>query len=169
MYSVGDYVVKANNGVCRIEDILHLDVSDVSKDKLYYLLVPQDDKGAKVYVPVDTGSGSIREVLSEESAWDIIEKIPDIDETWISNDKKREQDYKDTLKSCDPELLVGMIKSIYLRSKKRYEQGKKSTSVDDRYFRLAEQALYSELAFAIGRKPEEINDIIREKIDEREK
>ncbi len=168
MFSVGDYVVKANNGVCRIEDILHLDVSNVNRDKLYYLLIPQDDKGAKVYVPVETGSASIREVLSEQSAWEIIEKIPDIDETWIANDKQREQDYKDALKSCDPELLVGMIKNIYLRKQKRLAQGKKSTSVDDRYYRLAEQALYSELAFAIGRQPEEIDQIIRDTIDKRQ-
>ncbi len=168
MFSIGDYVVKANSGVCRIEDILHLDISNVNSDKLYYLLVPQDDKGAKIYVPVDTGTSSIREVLSEQNAWKIIEKIPDIDETWIANDKQREQDYKDTLKSCNPVLLVGMIKNIYLRSQKRLSQGKKSTSVDDRYFRLAEQALFSELAFAIGRQPEEIDQIILDTLDKRQ-
>ncbi len=167
MYSVGDYVVKANSGVCRIEDILHLDVSNVSRDKLYYLLVPQDDKEAKVYVPVDSGTVLIREVLSEQSAWEIIEKIPEIDETLISNEKLREQEYRDTLKSCDPVLLVGMIKNIYLRSKKRFEQGKKSTSVDERYYRMAEQALYSELAFATGREPEEVDEIVRDKMGRR--
>ncbi|MCD7746109.1 MAG: CarD family transcriptional regulator [Lachnospiraceae bacterium] len=167
MYSVGDYVVKANNGVCRVEDIVHLDVSNVSKDKLYYLLIPQADRGAKLYVPVDTNSTSIRSVLSEESAWDIIEEIPDIEETWIANDKLREQEYKEALKSCDPRLLVGIIKNIYLRKKKRQAEGKKSTSIDDRYFNLAEQALYSELAFAIGREPEEINEIIQDKINKK--
>ncbi|MCD8012423.1 MAG: CarD family transcriptional regulator [Lachnospiraceae bacterium] len=167
MYSVGDYVVKANNGVCRVEDIVHLDVSNVSKDKLYYLLIPQADRGAKLYVPVDTNSTSIRSVLSEEGAWSIIEEIPDIEETWIANDKLREQEYKEALKSCDPRLLVGIIKNIYLRKKKRQAEGKKSTSVDDRYFNLAEQALYSELAFAIGREPDEINEIIQDKINKK--
>ncbi len=167
MYSVGDYVVKANNGVCRVEDIVHLDVSNVSKDKLYYLLIPQADRGAKLYVPVDTNSTSIRSVLSEEGAWSIIEEIPDIEETWIANDKQREQEYKEALKSCDPRLLVDIIKNIYLRKKKRQAEGKKSTSVDDRYFNLAEQALYSELAFAIGREPDEINEIIQDKINKK--
>ncbi|MCC8136779.1 MAG: CarD family transcriptional regulator [Clostridiales bacterium] len=167
MYSVGDYVVKANNGVCRVEDIVHLDVSGASKDKQYYLLIPQADKSAKLYVPVDTTSTSIRSVMSEEGAWEIIEKIPDIDEAWIANDKIREQEYREALKSCDPELLVGIIKNIYLRKKKRLSEGKKSTSVDERYFRLAEQALYSELAFAIGREPEEIDQIIQDKINKR--
>ncbi|MCC8045210.1 MAG: CarD family transcriptional regulator [Clostridiales bacterium] len=164
MYSVGDYVVKANNGVCRIEDIVHLNLSSVSSDRLYYLLVPQSDKSAKLYVPVDTSDSLIRSVLSEEGAWAIIDKIPDISETWIANDKLREQEYKEAIKSCDPELLIGIIKNIYLRKAKRQSEGKKSTSVDDRYFRMAEQALYSELAFAIGRQPEEINTIIQDRI-----
>ncbi len=165
MYSVGDYVVKANSGVCRVEDITSLDLSDAGEGRLYYLLIPQDDRGAKVYVPVDTGSASLREVLSEQSAWDIIEKIPDIDETSIPDEKLREQEYKDALKSTDPELLVGVIKNIYMRCRERYKQGKKSTSVDEKYFRLAEQALYSELAFAIGRQPDEMGDIILETIN----
>ncbi|MCC8104087.1 MAG: CarD family transcriptional regulator [Clostridiales bacterium] len=167
MYSVGDYVVKANNGVCRVEDIVHLDMSNAKKDRLYYLLVPQADQGAKLYVPVDTNSTSIRSVLSEEKAWQVIEKIPDIDEAWIANDKLREQEYKEALKSCDPELLVSIIKNIYLRKKKRLSEGKKSTSVDDRYFKMAEEALYSELAFAIGRAPEEINVIIQDRINKK--
>ncbi len=166
MYSVGDYVVKANNGVCRIADILHLDVSSEKKDRLYYLLIPQADKGAKVYVPVDTGSSSIRGVLSEEKAWSVIKRIPDIDEAKITNDKQREQEYKDALKSCDPDLLVGVIKNIYLRREKRQAEGKKSTSVDDRYFKLAEDALFSELAFAIGTDQSEINQIIKDTIAE---
>ncbi|MCD8023856.1 MAG: CarD family transcriptional regulator [Lachnospiraceae bacterium] len=165
MYSVGDYVVKANNGVCRVEDIVHLDLSNVSKDKLYYLLVPQADQNAQLYAPGDADGTSIRQVLSEEMAWQVIEKIPDIDEAWIANDKLREQEYREALKSCDPELLVGIIKNIYLRKKKRLSEGEKSTSVDDRYFKLAEQALYSELAFAIGRNPDEINQIIQNMIN----
>ncbi|MCD8104850.1 MAG: CarD family transcriptional regulator [Lachnospiraceae bacterium] len=164
MYSVGDYVVKANSGVCRVEDIVHLNLSSVSSDRLYYLLIPQADKNAKLYVPVDTGGTLIRGVLTEEGAWAIIDKIPDIDETWIANDKLREQEYKEALKSCDPELLIGIIKNIYLRKAKRLSEGKKSTSVDERYFRMAEQALYSELAFAIGRQPDEINEIIQDRI-----
>lgn len=165
MYSVGDYVVKANSGVCRIEDILHLDISSADKNRLYYLLVPQEDREAKLYVPVD--GKPLRSVLSEEEAWKIIERIPDIDAAWIVNDKQREQEYKEALKSCDPELLVSIIKNIYIRKKNRHEQGKKSTSVDERYFRLAEQALYSELAFALGRGQKEIYQIIVEMINKR--
>ncbi len=40
MYSVGEYVVKANKGVCKIEDIMHLDMHGIDKNQLYYYMVP---------------------------------------------------------------------------------------------------------------------------------
>ena len=41
MYSVGQYVVCGNKGVCTIEDITTLDISGVDKAKLYYILKPR--------------------------------------------------------------------------------------------------------------------------------
>lgn len=30
-YEIGDYVVKPGNGVCKVEDILHLDIAGADK------------------------------------------------------------------------------------------------------------------------------------------
>ena len=68
MYENGDYVNKANNGVCKVEDILHLDMPGTDKNKLYYLLIPRECQSAKVYVPVDSRNTNIRKVLSEDEA-----------------------------------------------------------------------------------------------------
>lgn len=167
MYQIGDYVVKANNGICRIDDIRHLDMPNVDKNRLYYFMVSQDNQNSKLYVPVDGRPGEMRKVITEPEAWAIIEKIPDVEAAWINDDKQREQKYREAIKSCDPEMLIGIIKNMYLRKQKRNAQGKRSTVVDDRYFRLAEDALYSELAFAIGRDKDEMRQIITDKIEER--
>lgn len=164
MYEIGSYVVKANNGVCRIEDILHLDLPNTDKNRLYYLLVPLENKTSKLYVPVDTAEQSLRKALSETEAWEIIRSIPDTKEAWIVNDKLREQAYKDALHSCDPVALVSIIKNLYMRKKKRTEQGKKSTATDERYFKLAEDHLYTELAFALGKNKSEMQQIITDSI-----
>ena len=144
VYQIGDYVVKANSGICRIQDICHLDMPNVDRSRLYYAMVTQDSMGSRLYVPVDGRKNEMRKVISEPEAWDIIEKIPDVEAAWINDEKQREQKYREALKSCDPELLIGIIKNMYLRKQKRTAQGKRSTVVDDRYFRLAEDALYSE-------------------------
>ena len=44
-------------------------------------------------------------------------------------------------------------------------QGKKVTSTDERYFKLAEDSLYSELGFAMDMDKEDVSDFIKERID----
>ena len=167
MYEIGDYVIKANNGVCKVEDILHLDMPGTDKNKLYYLLIPRECQSAKVYVPVDSKNTNIRKVLSEDEAWEVIRRIPETEREWSSNDKLREQEYKEAIQSCNPAELIGIIKNLYLRRKERNEQGKKSTVIDERYFKLAEDNLYSELAFAIGREKSEMKKIIADTIGDK--
>jgi CarD family transcriptional regulator len=169
MYQIGDYIVKSSNGVCRIEDITHLDMPGVDKNKMYYLLIPLEDYTGKIYAPIDLIDASTRTVMTEEEAWKLIDKIPEVEETWIDNDKLRQEKYKDVVKNCDPEALVGMIKMVYLRKKKRLEQGKKSTVVDERYFKVAENNLYSELGFALHKDKDEICNLIKESIHNKSK
>lgn len=164
VYEIGDYVIKANNGVCRIEDILHLDLPNADKDRLYYLLIPIENKNAKLYVPTDAGEDTLRRALNEEQAWEVIRKIPEVEAAWITNDKLREQAYKEAIHSCNPTALISIIKNLYLRRKQRTEQGKKNTATDDRYFKLAEDNLYSELAFALGKGKAEMRQLIADTI-----
>lgn len=162
MYQVGDFVVKVNNGVCRVEDIVELDgMSDV-KGRKYYLMVPREDKNARLYVPVEGKNNNIRNVMSEDEAMAFIKRIPDIAVAWIESDKMREQEYKAAIRSGSPEQLVSIIKNIYRRNQERSEQGKKNTTIDERYYKQAENILYSELAFALGREKSEIIDLISE-------
>lgn len=164
MYQIGDYVVKSGNGVCHIEDIQHLNMPNVDKNKLFYLMIPIEDKGAKLYVPVDNEKVGLRRVMSKEEAWKVIEKIPQIEEVTIENDKLREQSYKEALQSGKPEALVRIIKHTYLRRQKRTAQGKKTTATDERYFKLAEEKLYAELAFALGKDKSEMRQLITDSI-----
>lgn len=167
VYAIGDYVIKANDGVCKVEDILHLDIPDTDKNKLYYLLIPVADKGGKLYLSTEKADQNLRKVLSEREAWEVIKKIPDIEAMWIENDKLREQKYKEAIQSCDPVALVGIIKTLYLRKQKRIKQGKKNTATDERYFQMAEDQLYAELAVAIGKEKKEIGKIITDTINQK--
>ncbi|WWR16540.1 CarD family transcriptional regulator [Lachnospiraceae bacterium JLR.KK008] len=168
MYEIGDYVIKANNGVCRIENITHLDLPNANQNRLYYLLIPLDNKSSKLYVPTDASPDGLRKALTEDQAWDVIRNIPQVEAAWITNDKLREQAYKEAIHSCDPNALISIIKNLYIRKKQRSEQGKKSTATDDRYFKLAEDNLYAELAFALGKEKNEMRQIIADTIEQKE-
>ena len=53
---------------------------------------------------------------------------------------------------------------MYQRNQQRNAEGKKSASIDERYFKMAENNLYSELAFAMDKDKEEIKQFIEERI-----
>lgn len=165
MFQVGDYVVKATNGVCKVVDILSPDFVD-DDSKLYYQLMPLSNENSKLYVPIDNENDTMREVMTEEEAENLIRKIPRIEAAWIVNEKEREHSYKETIQSNDPEKIVGIIKNIYKRKKDRQEHGKKSTAVDGKYFGIAENLLYTELEIVMNRNRDAIYSMIKESCEE---
>ena len=68
------------------------------------------------------------------------------------------------LKVCDCRTWVSMLKALSVRKKLRQQQGKRMTDVDERYFRTAEENLYSELSLSLGIAREEIIGYIRERL-----
>ena len=164
MYNVGAYVVKPNTGICKIEDIVLMNLAG-SGDKQYYMLLPVSDAKSKLYVTVDADRTRLRPVMTKDEAENFINGIAGIDAIWVPNDKLREQQYREAFRTNEPEDLVGIIKNLYLRGQARLAQGKKITSTDERYFRQAEKALYSELAFSLGVEIGQIQNIITETIE----
>lgn len=166
MYSQGDYVIKLPEGVCRIENIGCLHISGMNNDKEYYMLVPVKEESSKVYIPVDSAEGRMRSVISKEVALQLIKSMPDIKQKNILNERMREQEYKEALLSGDNEKIISMIKLIYDRKQKRMKQGKKVTATDDRYFKQAEDILFSELSFVLHVPKEDMRQFISETIGE---
>lgn len=162
-FQKGDYVVHGNNGICQIEDITHLDITGSDKNKKYYILHSVRDKSSRIYSPVEN-EGSMRLVLSPAEAEDLINQIPKIEEMWIDNEKLRENIYKEAIASGDLRKLIGIIKTLYLRKQKRLGEGKKNTATDERYLTIAEDKLHRELAFAMGKEPEQMQQIIEERV-----
>jgi len=164
MFKKGDFVVNTNNGICEINGIVTMTISGTEKE--YYLLIPVAEPTAKVYVPVDLAAQRIRLTLNKDEALSLIESIKNIDETYIENEKEREKKYKEALNSRDPQKLVGIIKTLYLRKQERVAAGKKNTAVDERYFKLAENHLHNELAFALQINKEKVQEMILHSIQQ---
>ena len=114
---------------------------------------------------MDNAKVPIRAVMTEKEAKALVKEIPGIEELWEKDDKLREKRYKEAIRSCDPREWVRIIKTSYLRQEERRAQGKKATTVDERYFHSAEDHLYSELAIALGIPREKVKTYIKEQID----
>jgi len=165
MFEIGQYVVKANTGVCKVTEIRSVSMSEEDEAREYYILAPYSDSRSTILVPVGSDKSNVRSIMTEEEAGAFIRQIPEIEVAWIESDRQREQHYKDAIKSNRPDQLVSIIKNLYIRSRERELQGKKTTAVDDRYVKIAETALYQELAIALGKLPEDMRSVILDTLE----
>lgn len=169
MFEVGEYIVYGIKGVCRIEDITHIDISGADKDRLYYVLSPIGKGSGKIYAPTDNQKVMMRRIITKEEAKSLIEELPQIELLWVPDDKQREAKYKEALNTCDYRAWVSIVKTLYLRKQERVAQGKKITALDERYMRTAENELYSELSLALDVPKDKMEGYIMGQIKEMQK
>lgn len=166
MYHQGEYIVYGNKGVCEIMDISTMNIGGVNKDRLYYYLRPVNDKDGRIFTPVDSEKTAMRRILTKEEAESLIESIPSIGSLWVADEKQREANYKQAVNSCDCTEWIRIIKTLWRRNRDRMAVGKKVTAMDKKYFKLAQDNLYSELSMSLHIPQESMEDYIAKKVEE---
>ena len=163
MFSIGDLVIYGNNGVCQVMGVTSPHLLGVDDERLYYELKPYQKDG-KIMTPVENPKLPMRHILSEEEASQLIEDIPSIEMLMIENDKVRESQYKECIRSTDCRKWISIIKTLYNRRIERQHQGKRMTATDERYLKQAEDYLYSELSIPLGIPKELVETYITDNI-----
>lgn len=164
MFEKGDYIVYGTKGVCQVEEITELDIKGTAERKIFYVLRPCFQKGSTIFTPVENGKTIMRAVMSRKEADALVEEISGIEVLQESSDKEREKQYREAIRSTDPRQWVRIIKTSYLRGQQRKAQGKKVTTLDERYFHAAEEQLHEELSIVLGVPKEEIRNYIGSRI-----
>ena len=163
MFEKGAYVIHGSNGVCRVDDIGPL-VGMGSGDKNYYTLTPIYRAGGKIFSPVDNLRIVLRPVLTKSEAEKLLAKVSDLEELAITDEKKREDAYKQAFYSGECEKLVMMLKAIYNRGLSRLAQGKRATASDERFMHMAEDCLYGELAISFDTSRENAKEMFESRV-----
>lgn len=156
MFKVNDYIIYKSD-VCLINEIKEIHNLD------YYVITPINDSSLKINLPSD--SKFIRPIISYEEAIKIIDNIPNVEVVDASNDKALEQIYKKLLMSDNLNDLVIVIKTTYLRNKKRLDGGKKIGSVDSYYYEEGIKKLFSELSITLKLDEDKIESIFFEQMN----
>lgn len=164
MFEKGDVIIYGNDGVCTVEKIGPLDSKLTTKGRIYYTLQPVYRKESRIFTPADNEKVCMRSVISKKEAMELIDDIVNIEFLWITDEKGREYEYKEAIRKCDCRELVRIIKTIYSRKQSRIAEGKKVTAVDDKYFHLAENSLYGELAIPLKMTREEVKKYVEERV-----
>ncbi|MCR5416249.1 MAG: CarD family transcriptional regulator [Pseudobutyrivibrio sp.] len=149
-FKVGDYVVHEGSGVCQIEDIDDMELMGKGSRKTYYCMAPVYKAGAKVFTPVDGSSAKLRPVTALDKVNNIIEHISDIDIINESNDRVRQEVFKETMAQFTIESMASVVKTAFIRKCKRIDAGKKVMAQDEKVLNVAGRKLYEEMAFAMG-------------------
>lgn len=142
MFKLNEYVVYKKD-VCIVKEIK----KNYFHNKDYYILEPINDKSLKINIPTD--NKELRNLITKEELTKIINKIPKVN-IITTNDKLIEMEYKELLKSNNLLDLVKIIKTSYLRNKKRLDNNKKVGEKDQNYFELAEKYLYTEFSVVLN-------------------
>lgn len=166
MFEIGEYIVYGNTGVCKVAEMTKMSVPGSGSDKLYYALEPVYDKGCRLFTPVDNQKVAMRPVMTRQEADCLIDRMKDIDVLPVSDEKNREQAYKEAVRTCDSVEWVRIIKTLYVRRQSRLAAGKKVTSSDAKYLHLAEESLYGELSVVMGIPKEEVGEYLVSRVGE---
>lgn len=116
--------------------------------------------GSTVYIPVDSAQNSMRSILTKEEAEALIHSIPELPLLQIKNDKFLEQEYKTCMKTNCCDEWVKLLKTIYKRRQSRLQTGRKETAIDSKYYKMAEDILYGELAVALDIEKSQVEPYI---------
>lgn len=165
MFEVGDYIIYGNSGVCKVTDVGPIDIGGEKSGRLYYTMIPCFSQDGKIFTPVDNDKILMRSVIDKENAIKLIDDIKNIEDLWIADEKKREYDYKEAIKTCEPREMIKIIKTIYKRKQSRIAAGKKITASDEKYFKLAENSLYGELAITFEMTKDEAKEFVVKRVE----
>lgn len=156
MYNIGDYIIYLKD-VCKILDIKEKYMNNTD----YYILSPINDESLKLNIPIN--NKSIRNLISKEEVNNIINNILNI-EILEYDDKTIEFEYKKLLTSGTHEDLIKIIKTSYLRNKKRIDNKKKISDKDKNYFELAEKYLYTEFSIVLDMSFDNTKEYVIDKV-----
>ncbi len=164
MFQKGEYIVYGSTGPCMVMDVTRLSMPGCDKKRKYYVLRPMHSGKSTIYSPVDNQKVTTRQVMTRNEAEDLLSEIPNIEQVEIENEKTREDQYKDIIRNSDLRACIGLLKTLLRKRQIRIAQGRKFTTVDEKYLRETEAMLCSELSIALETEydsaVEKVHDLI---------
>lgn len=93
LFKIDDYIMYGMTGVCKVMDITNERFTNGIK-KEYYVLSPIYSNNTVIKIPVDNEKVPMRKLLSKINVLSLINDIPNMDTSWIDNEKLRSEQFK---------------------------------------------------------------------------
>ena len=168
MYSIGEKVVYGGHGVCLIAGIDQRNIDH--KEVSYYVLTPMGQSQTQFFVPAHNpvAMAKVRYPMSREEMVLLLRQAQSGAPSWIPEDNRRKNRYKELLSSGDFLSLAQMVYTLQEYRQSLFAVGKRFHVCDDNFLRDAKRILDSEICEVLeipaGEVPEAIEGLLMEEI-----
>ena len=163
MLKKGDVISYGTTGVCKVEGECEQTVK--GQKKRYIVLKPVHQANSTLYVPLDNDElkTKFKPLLTVEEIEEII-KMPEESSLWKESSSERAELYSQILESGDRKRLAQLVRTLYLRQKHLIARGRHLHSLDERFFKNAENLLFDEFSAVLGISQDEVFDFIENRL-----
>ncbi len=159
----GNYVIYRSSEICRIDGFETKSFDGVTQRE-YCVLVPENDQRSKYYVPMDCAEDKLRQLLTKDEIYSLIDGMKCEQPDWGNTETHRKERFNEVLGSGDYRLIISMMHSLYLEKQERLSQGKKLLAADEKAMKAAESLINLEFSFVLGINESEMESFILERL-----
>lgn len=163
-FIIDQFVVYGTAGICQLTGKEKRSFDGINEND-YYKIIPINSQNSVYYVPTDNAKNKMRHLLTKEEIFSLIDKMPDIEPCWPINANERKNMFGTMLKSDDYEKIICVIKSFHCQQEMRELNKKKLSSLDEKTMKAAETMMYQEFGMVLDIPPEDIENMILERLE----
>ena len=166
-FDIGEYVSYGINGMCNIEDIRPMQLSQSVEKMMYYILRPESNPKSTIFVPVNNQKlvSKMREPMTKDEINAMLVRMKDRTLQWEKDVRFRTESFHEILNNGVNQDLILMIRCLHRKRQELVQLGKKLPARDSNTLKTAERLVEEEFAHVLHIKCEEVSDYIRDVLD----
>lgn len=166
-FDIGEYVSYGINGMCNIEDIRPMQLSQCVEKMMYYILRPESNPKSTIFVPVNNQKlvSKMRELMTKDEINAMLVRMKDRTLEWEKDVRFRTESFHEILNNGVNQDLILMIRCLHRKRQELIQLGKKLPARDSNTLKTAERLVEEEFAHVLHIKCEEVSDYIRDVLD----
>ena len=166
-FDIGEYVSYGINGMCNIEDIRPMQLSQSVEKMMYYILRPESNPKSTIFVPVNNQKlvSKMRELMTKDEINAMLVRMKDRTLEWEKDVRFRTESFHEILSNGVNQDLILMIRCLHRKRQELVQLGKKLPARDSNTLKTAERLVEEEFAHVLHIKCDEVSDYIRDVLD----
>ena len=150
-FDIGEYVSYGINGMCNIEDIRPMQLSQSVEKMMYYILRPESNPKSTIFVPVNNQKlvSKMRELMTKDEINAMLVRMKDRTLEWEKDVRFRTESFHEILNNGVNQDLILMIRCLHRKRQELVQLGKKLPARDSNTLKTAERLVEEEFAHVL--------------------